>query len=187
MDGRDGTVNARIACGFLLGMAILACAERTAAPSWERYTNEELGFSVLVPGDPIETHEELPSDLGTIHSTVVSAEPPGDALRYLVRADRFPPQIQALRALIPLVEARHRRHEQRVEGKTLELEAIHVGDVPGREVMIELPDGTLERARFLMHGSVIYHLGVRLPPDERERPEIRRFLDSFELPDEPVL
>jgi hypothetical protein len=178
--------------GFLVAIALFAlggCQRGGEEGAWQKFTHLETEFSVLFPpGEPSDSFEAIPSDLGPIDSFVVELKPAGDTLTYQVHVHNFPPAaIRIVQGTANLMVARQRKREHDFEAKRLSEEHVTLGETPGRAFRLEMPDGTVEISRLYMVDTVMYMATVVAPAAEQDRPEVAKFLDSLELPEAKFL
>lgn len=167
-------------------LALSACepsSDSAPAPSWQEFTPEGGGFSVLLPGTPGRETQSDTSSLGVIDTIRFELPCEGDPLSYGVQYTDMPPAVLGLlRSVQNLLVARQRKLAYDLDATLLgEVENIVLGEYPGQHFKLELPDGSLGTYRIFYVGHRLYQLSVRTHADEVGAEEVSRFLDSFKL------
>ena len=165
----------------VISLGILGCGAGEPLV-WERYEYPEDGFSVEFPGEPEIVREEVENDLAPMFVHTFTRHGERETLRYQVIMRTIPLAVFGL-GFKPsqLVEARIKNYAHAESLEILTDTGWTLGDVGGRALTFEHPDGSLEQSRLLMRKTVMHHVSVRGPAEERGRSEIPRFLDSFRL------
>jgi hypothetical protein len=151
-------------------------------PSWERFTSREGGFSVLLPGTPMQRTKSLKTPFGTVNMTMVLAMDPDAGSCYGVVYADFPADLVRPGNTDDILDAVGMGMVQGAKGKLRDTKEIKFGAHPGRELEMELPGGTgIGRARVYLVKGRLYQVLTLLPGDAAQSPEAGRFLDSFKL------
>jgi hypothetical protein len=156
-------------------------ADSQSDSGWQDFAPEGKGFSVLMPGTPTEETSSEATVFGMMDTSLFEVQPEGDKLTYTIRYDNYPPGIRAIGNVPQLVYARQKRLEYDVQGKELSAGDISLGEHPGRQVSLELPDGSIGIYRIFLVEHRMYQVGVQAPEEETSAEEISKFLDSFQL------
>ena len=170
--------------GMCLASLIVTVSACSNEATWVSHTNVETGFTATFPGTITDTMDSQTTGFGVIDTFIVESKPEGDTLTYRVRADFYPRAILGLGDSNSLIFARQKRYEYEIKGLAIAEEDISLGPHLGRELTFQFPGGDLEVARLFMVDTIMYQASVLMPADQQERPEIQKFLNSLELPDE---
>ncbi len=174
----------RISLG-ISALVLLALGGCSSEPEWKTFRHAETSFSADFPGSPTVRLEEEQTDLGPVYNYYIELEPEGDRLTYKVFAHRFAPAtLQFARfGLTPkiLIEATVLRHRSEGGSKIVGDRDITLGTLSGRDITYEYPDGSLELARVFNKDNLLYRASVVTPEADKDRPEVERFLSSFQI------
>lgn len=166
----------------ILALAVLTQGVQGANPAWQTYSSDE-GFSVSLPGNPIEQKAAQPSPAGPIDSVMVIGKAGNTA--YVV---------MKLANTLPITEAqtdpffRGVRMAQEKLGKLIAEKVVTYEGHPGREITLEVSgqggETVVVTSRFyLVSPEVTFTLQVararsQPAPDPRE---VAAFFDSLKL------
>ena len=171
----------RISLG-ISALVLLALGGCSSEPEWKTFRHAETSFSADFPGSPTVRLEEERTDLGPVYSYYIELESEGDRLTYKVYAHRFAPATLRY-GLTPkiLIEATVMSHSRKGGSKIVGDRTTTLGALSGREITYEYPDGSLELARVFNKDNLLYRASVVTPEAGKDRPEVERFLSSFQI------
>lgn len=169
----------------LLALSALLTPTGTASADeadWKRYESEKGLCTFEMPGEPKHDTQRIETTAGTIEVNVYQW--PHDGKAYPV----YSVAISELPALPPDVNADKLLDGGRVgalahnKGKLLTEKPIKLGDLPGRELVMETPGGALFRQRAFLDlaSQRMYQVAVE---EQQAEPTAAttRFLESFKL------
>jgi hypothetical protein len=162
----------------------LAAGLSTAAlaadkPEYKQFASADGRYKVLFPG-PVKTEtKELKADRHTLKLTIDSVEFGADAL-YCVTFIDYPEEVTKADPVKRLDKVRD--GNKGPNGKLLSEKAVEFGPekYPGREVLIEKPDGVI-RNRIILAGPRMYQVMIEGPRAFVTSPDAERFFDSFQV------
>ncbi len=153
--------------------------------TWQKFTAEALGFSVLLPQTPTETNQIMTAAGQETEMTLYSVaglSEAGTPYTYLVGHMAFPETIrdatdQQIEQLLDETQAGllANLQGQIVEQRTAPLEAY-----PGREIEIK-GDQFRMIYRFILAETDLYQIAARIEPGASFSADDERFLNSFRL------
>jgi hypothetical protein len=163
-----------------------ASPEAAARPGWEKFTSVDGGYSVLMPGKPNEVPQKIQAPpLGEVEIRVAAINKGINIAFMVIYNDYAPGQVP-----LDSLEASYDRARQGAlanSGGTLAGEKkVMLGDLPGREVKIEMPEtkvpgGGLIHLRYFLKGSRLYQVMYIAPKADVDAGDVAAFLDSFRI------
>ncbi|MFH7027955.1 MAG: hypothetical protein ACHBN1_21790 [Heteroscytonema crispum UTEX LB 1556] len=144
-----------------------------AKESWTQLSPKQGGFTVLMPGKPIEEKETDKSDDTTTESYTYTVETKEGA--FLLGYTEFPSDISADDPQGLLDAAAEGLTQD--GGKLLRQRKISLSNNPGREVQYKNADGTTGTARIFVVKRRLYQLHAITPQTQ----DIKKFFDSFKF------
>jgi hypothetical protein len=150
-----------------------------AAPSiWKVFNSEAGGFSLLMPGEPIETKSD-----GVTSYSVTRAK---ESVTYTVSYIDFP--VSPNKEQNGLTEAFTGIKDGITEegGKIQQEQTIALKEFPGKELRVAMPDGALTRVRSYIVGKRLYLVMVSTNNEKALKQSLQGFLDSFRVKPEQV-
>ncbi len=161
-----------------LVLALLATAG-VAAQGWSEYRSVEGRYRIDMPGKPtLETEQvELEDQEVPMMQAIVSRS---DAT-YLSAYMDFP--AEQIRGLPPRKVLENARDGAVEDFKLRSDKELTVAGAPAREYVIEQDEGVVLVMRIVLVGARLYQMVVvTIPPGgTADRPDTRRFIDSFAL------
>jgi hypothetical protein len=148
-------------------------------PEWKEFAPKEGRFKVLMPGVPKVYDLDTESDFGKgvlhMHRAQVGKT------MYAANYCDFPAEIKKT----PLKQVYDDSRDGAVanlEGKLVSEKDIKLGDYPGREIRIDVPEGKLLfRSRVYLVDQRLYQAVVLGTKEAATSKEADKFLDSFKL------
>jgi hypothetical protein len=135
----------------------------------EKLTSDEASFSVDVPDAPRVSY--LWNDPGGNRSWALNYN--GEAKPTVARADREKRYDAAVKTVV-----------DRTKGMLRTQKSIEAGDVPGREVVVQVPKGnsvTMARHQFFLTDTRFYQIMYSGPAGTETSPEVDAFFSSFKI------
>ena len=149
------------------------------ADDWKEFKSEPGGFSILLPGTPKEEAQEITTGW-TCHSFIVSADNDVDCgVAYLDIPDAFAKlntideKLDSCRTGLVKTFMGRVREETKI--------ALHGNGSPGRDLLIDVPDGPTFRWRVFLVKERLYQVYTRVEKGKENDAEVIKFLDSFKL------
>jgi hypothetical protein len=169
-----------------LALALVIAAQAGAAPkpAWKLFTSEEGGFSVLMPGEPVEQRKSVPSPDG-----------PVELINHSARLG----QGVCLVNMTPLAEAALKRGRDALlkdaraavarimPGKVVKERVIELDGHPGVELVIDapaaekMPSGATIKVRCYLVEKRLLQVMALIPKGQGSSKEVAKFFDSFGL------
>jgi hypothetical protein len=144
-----------------------------AQETWAQFSPKQGGFTVLMPGKPIEEKESDKSDDGTTESYTYTVEAKEGA--FLLGYTEFPSDISANDPQGLLDAATEGLAQD--GGKLLRQRKISLSGIPGREVQYKNADGTTGTARIFVMKRRLYQLHAIATQTQ----DVKKFFDSFKF------
>jgi hypothetical protein len=165
-----------------MGVLLTAAPARSQSATgsiWKMFNAETGGFSLLLPGEPIESQSD-----GVTSYSVTRAK---ESVTYTVSYIDFP--VNPTKEPNGLTEAFTGIKDGIVEegGKVQQEQAIVLkGGFPGKELRVAMPDGALTRVRSYIVGKRLYLVMVSTNNEKALKQSLQGFLDSFRVKPEQV-
>lgn len=147
---------------------------------WEEFVSSEGGFSVLMPEKPTPgpVDVDTPKGAAASHTFSYSDE---DLTDYLVAYAKFRETKTREVDYDELFDKIQKGLLIAEDGTVRSKIALTLDGNPGREVMIEHPNGSVKIHRFYFVGDYFYQLSVEVKNFEGCDSRTERFLNSFKL------
>lgn len=150
--------------------------------SWKEFSSAEGRYTVLMPGAPTEKTQNLKTPVGdlSMHGAFLDHNHSG----YLVMYNDFPEAFAqaAAQGSAALTDSRDSLVEGS-HGKLVGDQAITLmGKYPGREIQMEMPDGTRAlRARMYLVKNRMYRVVITALKDDLFTKDANKFMESFKI------
>lgn len=165
--------------------------EAEAASTWQAFTSEENSFSVLLPAEPTHQAQPVPNADGTVNEMdmfVVIEGNVGYTINVSSLAD-FPPERLALGADVLLSDGRDAALAS-MSGTLRSAEDITLDGFPGQHIEFEFSTTQLPNGegvmRLYMTDANVYQLMAIGSQGQLPAEDVKRFLDSFQLLEQPA-
>ena len=172
-------------CAVLIAFALSATGSAIAQTpafaqaTWRAFAPEGVGYSIEMPGEWTLQSEEVRARGGTMKITVATVRAGRNA--YITIHSRHP-EAGVLPAAQVLDGARDGAVAN-VKGKLRKEDAILVSDLPGREFIIDAPNGLVAISRIFLLDNKLVQAMAAGPVMVLAEPDTRRFLDSLKVAD----
>jgi hypothetical protein len=140
------------------------------------------GFTVSLPGTPGEVKQTINTPLGPVEAKMFVVANPSDKSGFLVGFNDYPAGVTQQGTPDQILDGARQGAVQNVPGaKLLAEKKVSVGDVPGREITMDLGTAGQGRFRFFLAGSRLYQLGVTGTGEKVTSADAERFFNSFRI------
>jgi len=137
---------------------------------------------VLLPGTPAKVTHTMDTKLGPLDIQVFTLDQ--SKYSYLVSYSDYPDQILQVKSQDSILNGARDGAVAHVQGKLLGERRISLGQYPGRELTIEVPDGQhLVLMRMYLVKKRLLQVGVGTLKAKASSPNITKFFESFKLLD----
>jgi hypothetical protein len=152
-----------------------------AQPNWLEYSSQEGRFKVLMPAQPtVET--KIPpggQGQGAIHKAFVFRDNKRELFQVLYLD--FPETSVSNLGPDKLVDILASGVASDAKGTIQERRMVALGEAPGAEVKVSVPNTGVITARVFLSGGRGYQVIVAMPSAKASSGDVQRFLDSFQL------
>ena len=170
----------RRALPLLLGI-LLALAGCESSP-WKDFHSKEGGFSVSMPGTPVEKRQAYHTQAGPVEAHFFTVEADRGSLVYMVVYGDYPEALMAANDREMLLDAARDGAVGNIQGTLVSERTVSLGGHPGRELQVLSADGKLAlRMRIYLANNRQYQVVAVMPKETRSTEDRDRFLDSFRL------
>jgi hypothetical protein len=156
--------------------ALLACKGN----SWQEFTSEEGGFSVLLPGNPKIEKQTTNTAIGPLAFTMHTVELRFGSVAYIASYNDYPPSLIAdgdKNAILDGVVEGAIGSKANLKNS----EPISIEGHPGREFTGTVKDGFEYTSRAFLVNQRLYQLNVVSTPGKVPPEDKRKYFDSFKL------
>lgn len=167
---------------IILLLGILLVLGGCDSSPWKDFHSKAGGFSVSMPGTPVEKRQAYHTQAGPIEAHFFTVETDRGSLVYMVVYGDYPEALMAANDKEMLLDAARDGAVGNIRGTLLGDRSISMEGHPGRELQVLSSDGRLAlKMRIFLVNNRQYQV-VAVTPREARSPEDRdRFLDSFRL------
>ena len=163
------------------GSAGTARVAASQSSGWIAFSPKDGGFSVMLPGKPIEKSLQADTAAGPI--TVPAYQLASGEFGYMITYRDYPNTPEEVQARDKLLQMAAENAVTIAGGKLVSSKPISLGEYPGIEVKAEIP-GSILQTRSYFAKPRLYILMVFMPPYKTGSVNVTKFFDSFEvLPD----
>ena len=170
----------RRSIALLLGMMLaLAGCESS---QWKDFHSKEGGFSVSMPGTPVEKRQAYHTQAGPVEAHFFTVEADRGSLVYMVVYGDYPEALMVADDGEMLLDAARDGAVGNIQGTLLGERSVSMGGHPGRELQVLSSDGRLAlQMRIYLVKNRQYQVVAVMPKEARSTADRDRFLDSFRL------
>jgi hypothetical protein len=167
---------------LLSGLVVVLLLGAEDKPTLKKFTSEEGGFSVQVPGDMKETVKNIKAPGGKEEMQRTYTYAPNPNTVYLILAR----DMAALKNASPetvnmALENGRKAAEQSLKGKLLNEKKLTLGKYPGLEFQIESAKLGVYRSRVYIVDGRMYQVTVMGPKDVVTSKTADEYMQSFKL------
>ncbi|MEO8434427.1 MAG: hypothetical protein ABI596_05990 [Pyrinomonadaceae bacterium] len=152
---------------------------------WEKFSPEGGGFTVLMPGTPTVTDQEVPFGDGKLvnHLYMVQA----NSSVYIASYAEFPMAVTDPAVIKAMLDNARDKGVAAANGELRSEKEIKLGENPGREWLVSIPGAGIARARAYWVKQRLYQAFLLMPEGKGAEEEAAReavmskFLNSFAL------
>ncbi|HEY9653450.1 MAG TPA: hypothetical protein V6C95_22505 [Coleofasciculaceae cyanobacterium] len=150
--------------------------------SWQSFSDQDGGFTVLMPGTPTAKKQTQDSPIGTIDFYSFTTALEDKKVTYLVSYNDFPEAVLSLPPDILLDGLRSGLIADRTV-RLVEEKTISLGEYPGKEFQLEIPGKVAIRHRAYLVKQRLYQVITETPLDQENElsDDIDKFMESFQL------
>lgn len=163
--------------GLLCAALAIALATAASAQSWREHRPVGAGYRIEMPGAPKVS--AIPMSRNGETTTMIEAAVELAGAFYVAVHAVYEPRVvsgkQPRQLLIDAMNATAQGHTLRDERE------IFVGGFPARDFIIEQRGNVIWVMRTAMRENYLYQIVVAMVGGTRDRPDTRRFIDSFAL------
>jgi hypothetical protein len=162
---------------LIAALLIWSSAPAQAASAWHQYVDEEIGFLVNMPGEPVESEGEYRSAiLGRVPSKILTSEDRGMAFT-VTMVDVSDRLIESASMLQEIIYIRTRNLD--IVSDSLSRADPGPHGVYGRRVVEDLPDGSRVVGAFYLTHGYLFLFEANIPAGgDKGSPFSGRFVDS---------
>jgi hypothetical protein len=163
-----------------MALMILSTALACRATEWDEFAARDASFSIRTPG-PLEVSiDTIDTPFGVVRS--VRHLHADDERSFGVSYADYPEALLRQSTAAELLDDARERTITSLDAKLLGEETIELGRFAGRSLRLEAAGGAITvQSRLYMVRSRLYHVVAVTRRDEAASPDVRRFLDSFQL------
>lgn len=158
-----------------------SAAFQIAQSIWKPFSSQEGRFKVLMPGTPSEDKSNVNTKAGEITINRFSVRRENEAL-YAVAYSDLPDKFSLNSADInPLLSEIAAGFAAGSRGRLVSQRNIRLGNVPGREIRLQLERGAIARGRLYVANKRLYQVVVATAKEKNLTKSIEGFFNSFQI------
>jgi hypothetical protein len=179
---QEQTMLRSLTVGLVVVLASTLTATAARADS-RTFSPKDGGFEIKVPAEPRQSTKSFDTLLGKATLKLFSGKI-NDMVFYTAGYTEFPKGLTGLGSTKDLLDGGVAGSAKGVNGKVISQKTIKLGNVEGREAVIEALNGKLEiRVRVFVVKDRMYQVMTATAKANGGATEITDFLDSFKLTD----
>jgi hypothetical protein len=152
------------------------------AGNWKEVTHRELGFQVLMPGNPREEQKSQQTPVGNVETYKFTVMAMYGKEMYLIVTLRFPDAIsQQMGGPEKLLQLAKQDVIVTSRGEIQSEKPIMMAGYPGLELEVSPEGGGIMRIRVYATRNQTYQVYAMIPKARQNSNDVERFLDSFLL------
>ena len=167
-------MNSKLALPLFLLLIFTGCMQ---SEDWKEFKPDGAGFSVLMPGTPQDSSQKLPAVAGDIPNHLYTATRGDQA--FIVGYNDIPERLNAAGKTEKLLNGA--RDGAASKGTIREEKKIALDGNPGREIVIDSPNGIASRMRIYLVKNRFYQTLVSVRKGKENDADVFKMLDSFKL------
>jgi len=154
------------------------------ATGWKQFTSGQWGYSVMLPGEPVESEASIPGPVPSVSHQVLAVE--GGVSQFGVAVADFPAE-----GIFPPTDEERLDFGRnsvitgiKAKGLTPKLSgetAIELGGRKGREFLVEVEGMGFIRSRLFWEGRRLYQVKVASKPEFLNPKAADYFMDAFRI------
>ena len=169
---------------LVVALAMPLQAGEAQKSGWKEFQSKEGGFSVLMPGTPVEQEQSAGSRIGPIRSRMFVVD--RGASGFIAGYDDYP-EAALKQDSKRLIDGKRDAIVAGMKGKLLDQRGLKQGGYPGQEIAIKMPDGSVYKARIFLVKRKLCLAAAVVPEAQANSKDVKTFLDSFQVTtDEPA-
>lgn len=168
-----------VVVALALALLLFGCG---GPPAPAEFSSAEGGFSIMMPGDPKNQTQEVPTAAGNVTTSMFVSEFADQA--YFVAYADFPEALVGMADPQTLLQGGRDSAMQSMDATIVSEQAITIDGHPGREVLATASIGGVDatvKARFYLVKNRLYQLWVAGAKDKLAEVDMDAFLQSFKL------
>lgn len=161
---------------FFASFRLLPAGVNSLDGGWPTHDCPEGGFSIRMPGTPKEV--ETPADPETGSAGRLALNSKFDGASYTAeRIELFRERIKVTAYLDAVRDA----YVRKLKGAIEQEKDCQLDGLPGREIVLSLPDGRRLRARYFVAGKNVFQILAYFPQGRESASEADEYFASFRL------
>lgn len=168
----------RHALWALVVATLISVPSQAVAQNWKEHRPEGAGYVVEMPGQPKVSWQEEPARIGAIKTYRAGLQV--GRIAFVTMFTRYPEKYVLHRmAADSILDAGRDGAVANGKGKLRAERRLTVSGFPGREIVIDTPNGLVTTARFFLSGNTVIQAIASGPAGAETNVDVRRFLDSL--------
>jgi hypothetical protein len=153
----------------------------SAATDWQRYDSPKGGYSVMFPGQPQESADELTTPTGKVEVVLVRYQDDLKGRVYLASHNPIPIPEGSSFDIESGLDSTRDSIARELAAKVLDEKQIDQEGSPGREFAMNREGQFSAKARIFYADGVLYQAIVGTQDENLAAPEVEKFLESMQL------
>lgn len=160
-------------------LILLALMVNDAIAEWKEYAISPGAFAISMPTPPVIEKHAVETETGLIDTHIILAKT-GSSVAYAVVYCEYPQDTLFCRAPERYLNTASDQMLRKMNGTLISESPIRLGDFPGREIRMTVPNGILHLKLYAV-GKRSYQIYAVALDDNGSHADARKFLTSFRL------
>ncbi len=148
---------------------------------WQRYDSPKGGYSVMFPGEPQESADELDTPTGKVEVVLVRYQDDLKGRVYLASHNQIPIPEDSSFDIESGLDSTRDSISRELAAQVLDEKRIDYQGYPGREFSMNREGQFSAKARIFYADGVLYQAIIGTQDENLDAPEVEKFLSSMQL------
>jgi hypothetical protein len=163
--------------------AVLLLAVVSAAPvvaqTWVELRQDDIGYRVEMPGKWKTQVNDLKTDVGPVKLIMAIVDAGNRA--YIAGHSTYPEEAVRARPVAAVLDNARDGAAANVKGKVRTERPVTIGNLEGREVIIDAPNSAIVMVRYMLLKNTLVQALIAATKDAEKDPATTRFLESLKV------
>ena len=167
------------AFGVLLVVALSSAGSPATAQTWMEFKPEGVGYSLEMPGVWTLSSQNINTPIGPLTANMAAVTVNDQA--YMTMWIAYPEEAVRARPIDTMLDGARDGAVANVKGTLRKEERITVNGLPGREIIVDVPNNLVAIQRFFVLRNILVQALIAGARGTENGPDTRRYLDSLKV------
>jgi hypothetical protein len=134
-------------------------------------------YSIEMPGEWTVTAADIPTQWGPVKTSTAEVDVASEF--YITMYTVYPAEVMAGRSVNAILDRGREAAISNAKGTLRSEETVSVGDLPGRQIIVDAPGDLVVVVRFFLKDNTLIEALVAGHPGIESQPNAKRFLESM--------